>query len=229
MVDQVGSFTFLCTPTDVEALAIGFALSEGIIDGIEDVVSISSGGENGDAVGLRVTNPAGVGANRNLIVASSCGMCGARNIEKVLSGTHPCNSTLEVPWDALIGVVDRLKPMQVAFGETGGAHAAGVFTADGEIVFFAEDIGRHNALDKAIGKCLLAGQSAEGCGVVLSGRVSFEMVVKAAKAGIELIVAISAPSSLTVEAAELWNMTLCGFVRGGRGNVYTHPERIRRS
>jgi len=229
MIDRVGRFTFLCTPTDLEALAVGFAFSEGIIESIEDVVSISSGRRNGDAVALGVSNPAGAGVGRNLIVASSCGMCGARNVEKVFAGIARCKSSLQVPWKVLTGVVDRLKPLQAVFRETGGAHAAGLFTADGEIVSFAEDIGRHNALDKAVGKCLLAGQSAEGCGVALSGRVSFEMVAKAARSGIELIAAVSAPSSLAVRAAAHWNMTLCGFVRAGRANVYTQPERIGRS
>ena len=90
----------------------------------------------------------------------------------------------------------------------------------------AEDIGRHNALDKAIGACLLAGRSTAGCGGVLSGRVSFEIVAKAARAGLEVIIAVSGPTSLAVEAADHWHITLCGFVRGGRMNVYTHPGRI---
>ena len=120
----------------------------------------------------------------------------------------------------------RLRETQTVFEATGGVHAAGVFDAAGAMLATAEDIGRHNALDKAIGECLLAGRATGGCGVVLSGRVSFELVAKAARAGVEVILAVSGPTSLAVEAADRWNITLCGFVRGDRMNVYTHPGRI---
>jgi len=116
--------------------------------------------------------------------------------------------------------------MQKLFETTGGAHAAGIFDKSGSIIAFAEDIGRHSAFDKAIGKCLIAELNTKRCGVVLSGRISLEMVSKAARAGIELIGAVSAPSSFAIEAAKKWNITLCGFVRPGRMNVYTHLERI---
>jgi FdhD protein len=117
--------------------------------------------------------------------------------------------------------------MQTTFALTGSSHAAALFDRDGAIVAFAEDIGRHNALDKAIGKCLLAGGAPRGYGVVLSGRVSLEMIAKAARAGIELVVAVSGVSSYAIAAARQWNITLCGFVRNGRVNIYTDPTRIR--
>jgi FdhD protein len=116
--------------------------------------------------------------------------------------------------------------MQHIFRMTGGAHAAGISDSSGKISAFAEDIGRHNALDKAIGKCLLGGLPMKSCAVALSGRVSLEMVTKSARAGIELIAAVSAPTSLAIEAAERWNITLCGFVRSDKLNVYTHSKRI---
>jgi FdhD protein len=112
------------------------------------------------------------------------------------------------------------------FEKTGGAHAAAIFDTAGSIMAFAEDIGRHSAFDKVIGKCLMAGLETKGCGVALSGRISLEMVTKAARAGIELIAAVSAPSSFAIEAAQRWNITLCGFVRSGRMNVYTYQQRI---
>ena len=226
MVDEVGSYTLLCTPSDVEALAVGFAFSEGMIDTMEDCLALSVAGPGRTAVAIKVEEPSRVGSERNLIVASSCGFCGTRNLEKVLEATPPCGRTLKVPPELLVEVTEQLKAKQELFLATGGTHATGIFTADGEFIAIAEDLGRHNALDKAIGKCLLAGRTAEGCGAAVSGRVSFEIAAKAARAGIELIVAVSAPSSFAVEAAQRWNVTLCGFVRPGRANVYTHPERI---
>ena len=114
----------------------------------------------------------------------------------------------------------------IRLNKTGGTHAAGVFDTNGRTLSFAEDLGRHNAMDKAIGKCLLDGLLTDGCGISLSGRASFEMVSKAARAKLELVASVSAPSSLAIEAAERAGITLCGFVRSGCANVYTHPERI---
>lgn len=226
MVDDVGSFTVLCTPSDVEALAVGFAFSEGIIDGVQDILSYSTSKADPNVVGLKVDNPVAATAQRNLIIASSCGLCGSRSIEKNLSRMAKCSFTLEVSLGLLNDVVDRMHGMQTVFHATGAAHAAGVFDETGSIFAFAEDIGRHNAVDKAVGKCLLAGRPTVGAGIVVSGRVSYEIAAKAARAGIELIAAVSAPSSMAIQDAERWNMTLCGFVRSRRANVYTHPQRI---
>jgi FdhD protein len=115
---------------------------------------------------------------------------------------------------------------QVLFDRTGATHAAAIFSHRGDLLAIAEDIGRHNALDKAIGKCLLGNIDTSGCAVCLSGRVSFELAAKSARAGIELIAAVSAPSSLAVRVAEACNITLCGFVRGEKATIYTHPRRI---
>jgi FdhD protein len=227
MIDKVGSFTIMTTPSDVEALAVGFAYSEGLIDSIDDVVEILTKPELPNIIGIQVHNPIQLQVRRNMIIASSCGMCGTRNIDKMLSEMPACKNTLIIDSDLLAEVTDSLKSMQKIFQVTGGTHAAGVFDSSGKIITFAEDIGRHNALDKAIGKCLLNKLPFKGCAVVLSGRVSLEMVTKTARAGIELIAAVSAPSSLAVEAAERWNITLCGFVRSNKMNVYTHTRRIK--
>ncbi len=229
MIDKVGSFTIMATPSDIEALAVGFVYSEGIIDSIDDVVAVSTKPQLPNVVGIQVEDPSQIAIKRNMIVASSCGMCGTRNIDKMLSEIPVCSRSLELSSDMLIEITEHLRSMQQIFQMTGGSHAAGIFDCSGKIIAFAEDLGRHSAFDKAIGKCLIAKQSMKGCGVVLSGRVSLEMVAKAARAGIELIAAVSAPSSFAIEAAERWNITLCGFVRPGRANVYTHPERIRNS
>jgi FdhD protein len=227
MIDQVGSFTVMCTPTQIEALAAGFCFSEGLIADADDIAAIVPGRSNSDAVAIQLDHPPEVGVERNLIVASSCGMCGARNIAKLMAAVPAVASSLTISERGCQELPVRLREAQPVFEATGGVHAAAVFDAGGATLSSAEDIGRHNAMDKAIGACLLAGRATAGCGIVLSGRVSFELVAKAARAGIELILAVSGPTSLAVEAADGWNITLCGFVRGDRMNVYTHPQRIR--
>ena len=192
MVDKVGSFTIMATPSDIEALAVGFVYSEGIISGIKDCLAVSRNEKMPLVVGLEVQNPTQI-AMRNLILASSCGMCGVRNIEKMLSEIAPCDNTLSISADRLTDMAETMRSMQKLFQATGGAHAAAVFDAKGIILAFAEDIGRHSAFDKAIGKCLMAELATNGSGVLLSGRVSLEMVFKTALAGIELIAAVSAP------------------------------------
>lgn len=226
MIDQVGSFAVMCTPCDVKALAIGFAYSEGLISCIEDVVDFSYRPEQ-QTVGLQLDSPADGALSRNLIVTSSCGLCGSRNIDQLMSGVMTSRDTLRLPAPVLRSVVNEMQASQRLFERTGGTHAAAIFDATGEILAFGEDIGRHNALDKAIGGCLLKGQPLAALGAALSGRVSLELVAKAARAGIELIAAVSAPSSLAVDISERCNITLCGFVRGRRATVYTHPHRIR--
>lgn len=226
MIDKVGSFTIMATPTDMEALAVGFVYAEGIINGFQDCLTVSRDENLSFVVGVEVQNPTQI-TKRNMIVASSCGMCGVRNIEKMLADIPECKNTLSISADRLIEISKTMRSMQKLFKTTGGAHAAAVFDASGTIMALGEDIGRHSAFDKAIGKCLMAELETKGCGVVLSGRVSLEMVTKAARAGIELIGAVSAPSSFAIEAAKKWNLTLCGFVRPGRMNVYTHSERVR--
>jgi FdhD protein len=226
MIDKVGSFTIMATPLDIEALAVGFVYSEGLIDSMGDVVAVSTKPHLPNVIGIQVHDPTQISVRRNMIVASSCGMCGTRNIDKMLSEMPACDLSLEVSSNLLIETTEQLRSMQQIFRTTGGSHAAGIFTSSGEIISFAEDLGRHSALDKAIGKCLIAKQSMKGCAAVLSGRVSLEMVTKAARAGLELIAAVSAPSSFAIEAADRWNITLCGFVRPDKINVYTHPERI---
>jgi len=226
MIDKVGSFTIMATPSDIEALAVGFVYSEGMIDSIDDVVAVSTKSRLPNVVGIQVHDPTRISIRRNMIIASSCGMCGIRNIDKMLSEMPLCGLSLELSGNLLIEVTEHLRSMQQIFRMTGGSHAVGIYDSSGKIIAFAEDLGRHSALDKTIGKCLLDKLPMKGCVAVLSGRVSLEMVTKAARAGIELIAAVSAPSSFAIEAADRWNITLCGFVRTGKINVYTHPERI---
>ncbi len=225
MVDGVGNFAVMCTPCDVEALAVGFVFSEGLISSFDDVLDCSYHPDQ-HAVGLRLDDPGRIGETRNMIVTSSCGLCGSRNIEQLMSGDNACADTLRVSASLLKSVAEKMQSCQRIFSCTGGTHAAGIFSKSGELLAVAEDIGRHNALDKVIGKCLVHGLSADSRGVMLSGRVSLELIAKAARAGLEIIAAVSAPSSLAIDAAERCNITLCCFVRGERATVYTHPHRI---
>ncbi|MBI2844746.1 MAG: formate dehydrogenase accessory sulfurtransferase FdhD [Armatimonadetes bacterium] len=225
-IDGVGSYTIMCTPCDTMALAVGFAFTEGIISGTRDIDLLRRCEDDPSAVRMQLRAVPESLPARNLIVASSCGMCGSWNIDETLASLPKCADTMKVPASTLLDVLGKMKELQKTFDETGAAHAAAVFSQSGRIVAFAEDIGRHNALDKVIGKCLLEELDTEGCGVALSGRVSFEMVVKAAKAGFEIMDAVSAPSSLAVEAAKRSNITLCGFVRGDRATIYSHERRI---
>lgn len=226
MIDPVGEFTFMCTPTDIDALAVGFAHTEGIINSMDDVVAIRRDDLQPEFVGIQVDDPSCAVARRNMIVASSCGLCGVRTIEKTLRESVPVGFGLSISNELLLQMPDRLSDAQRIYPTTRAAHAAGIFSDRGELIAFAEDIGRHNALDKAIGKCLLNGLSPRGLGVVLSSRASFEMVSKAVRAGIEIVLASAAASALAIQAAHQWNMTLCGPIRNDYAFVHTHPQRI---
>lgn len=225
-VKGVGEFTLLCTPLDLEALAAGFAHSEGMIESANDILGISRDERQPDLVELEVANPDGITGRRNMLVSSSCGLCGIRLIERTLWNTPPVPSSLRLSAELLIRMPDRLADEQRIYRRTRGAHAAGIFNDRGDFLAFAEDIGRHNALDKVIGKCLLARRPPRGLGVVLTSRASFEMVAKAGRAGLELIAAVSAPSSLAVETARTLNITLCGSVQRGKADLFTHPRRV---
>jgi FdhD protein len=165
--------------------------------------------------------------HRNFFATSSCGVCGKAALDDVEVRCAPVADGPAVPLGMLLSLPDRLRSKQRVFDRTGGLHAAGLFTTAGDLVELREDVGRHNAVDKVIGGRFLAG-SVPLSDVVLqvSGRASFEIVQKAAVAGIPIVSAVSAPSSLAVDAATRFGMTLVGFVRDGRCNVYTRAERV---
>jgi FdhD protein len=225
MVADVGSFAIMCTPCDVEALTVGFVFSEGLIASRAEVVECAYRPDQ-HAVGLRLEDPAQVTAGRNLIVTSSCGLCGSRNIHRLKAGQLTVPDKLRVAARVLRTAAQEMHARQRLFTRTGGTHAAGIFDAAGKLLAFGEDVGRHNALDKAVGKCLLQALPLESQGAVLSGRVSLELVTKAARAGLEIVAGVSAPSSLAIDVAQRCNITLCGFVRGERATVYTQPHRV---
>jgi len=224
-IESVGEFPLLCTPCDLDALAVGFAFSEGLISSIDDVRDCTHRPCD-QRVLLRLVSPRDCPADEHLVATSSGAVSRQRNIQQALAGEFRCGNSFRAPLHILHAAMAQLRAGQEIFQRTGGTHAIALIDAGGQQIAIAEDVGRHNALDKAVGKCLLRSVAPAGKGAVLSGRVSVELVAKAARAGIELIIAVSAPTSLAVEAANRSNVTLCGFVRHTRATVYTHPQRI---
>jgi FdhD protein len=154
-------------------------------------------------------------------------MCGRRSLESLKVDGPPLAVTWTMSVETLVQLPQRLRDAQRAFAETGGLHAAGIFDTSGGLVLSAEDVGRHNAVDKLLGRMLMDGRlPLRDCALAVSGRSSFEIVQKAFLGGLPLIAAVSAPSSLAIELADRSGITLLGFVRGDRCNVYTHPERV---
>ncbi len=224
----VGSYTIMCTPRDRRALAVGFLFSDGLIESMADVASIRPCRSDPGVIRVYLERkPANAGEQaRSLLMVSSCGACGTEDLETRLAALPKVGAAMSVDSELLRRVSDALGENQPLFKECGGTHAAAIFKQDGTILSCAEDAGRHSALDKAIGKCMLDGVSVAGCGVMLSGRASMEMVGKCARAGIELIAAVSAPTSLALRVADRCDITLCSFVRETRATVFTHPERV---
>jgi FdhD protein len=227
-IENIGAYTLMCTPAETEALAVGFLFSEGIIQSMDDIDRVSVCEEDPGVVRVQLVHTGETHVpGRNLLVVSACGACGSRvDRGKILTGIESAGKTLCLSLRDLLDGNKILRDTQSVFDKTGGTHAAAILSSAGERISTAEDIGRHNALDKAIGKCLSGDVTTAGCWAMLSGRVSFDLVIKAARAGIELIAAVSAPSSLAVETAWKCNITLCAFVRGDRATVYTHPDRL---
>ena len=227
-IDDVGSYTVLCVPNDRRAMVLGFLYSEGIIDAASDVASLEPSEIYPGVMQVRLTGDASRTRSHegSRLILSSCGACGSEGIESKLKAIREVDDTLRIDGTVLPAIRDSLRENQTLFKACGGTHAVAIFDDTGAILSAAEDTGRHNALDKAIGKCLLSGVPTDRRGAALSGRVSVEMVGKCARAGIELITAISAPTSLAIEVAERCNITLCAFVRETRATVFTHPRRV---
>ena len=219
------------TPTDDESLAAGFLFAEGILTDRAAVERIESHAASGDQiVDVHTRRPVTIdaGARRQFLTNSSCGVCGRALVKGIYAERGgPVKSDLVVGARRLAALPEALRAHQRLFDRTGGLHAAGLFDADGGAVAVAEDIGRHNAVDKVVGRLFLDGRlPASGLLLQVSGRVSFEIVQKAHAAGVPVVAAVSAPSSLAVSAADRFGITLAAFVRGDRLSVYAHPERV---
>lgn len=220
------------TPGTDRDLVAGFLFSESVIETAADVAGFDAQDDIMDVTlaGEKVSSLAGLLASRRQVMTnSSCGMCGRRTLDSLgvdaPALTVPGGWT--VPRGAVVRMPDTLRESQAVFSETGGLHAAGLFSRTGELELVAEDVGRHNGVDKVVGRMLLAGRLPLSDSMLcVSGRSSFEIVQKAFLAGIPLIAAVSAPSSLAIQLAEEAGITLLGFVRNARFNIYTHPSRI---
>jgi FdhD protein len=227
------------TPGHDFDLVHGFLATEGVITGPADVAglrycdSVDAEGRNTYNVvdvelapGVAVPDSA---LDRRFVTSSACGVCGKATIDAIRGRSRfdLTRDTVRLPLDRLLGLPARLREAQQLFDKTGGLHAAGLVGTDGGLVACREDVGRHNAVDKVIGDAVRAGRlPLTGHVLVLSGRAGFELTQKAAMAGIPVVAAVSAPSSLAVELAGEVGMTLVGFLRGDGANVYTCPERL---
>jgi FdhD protein len=228
------------TPGADRELAIGFLFAEGVIGSRDDVGSVAHCGRPGEeGFGNVIDVTAAPGFNldvdklsatrRGTLTTAACGVCGRRSVDDVIDRCAPQKVvTAMIAATTVIGAIESLRGRQPNFARTGGVHAAALHDAAGAVLATYEDIGRHNAVDKTVGKLILDG-SLPGRApalLVVSGRASFEVVQKASAAGVAVIASVSAASSLAVDLARASGITLCGFARGGSMTVYSHPERL---
>jgi FdhD protein len=221
------------TPGADFELAVGFCLTEGVIAAPEEIVSVAycidgDRPQEFNVVTVRLRHHVDVDASeRRLVANASCGLCGKSALDQVERACEPVAAGPRLQRSTLVTLPARLRDSQPVFDATGGLHAAACFDAHGVLTLLREDVGRHNALDKVIGHAVLTRRLPLAEHVLLvSGRMSFEIIQKAAVAGIPILCAVSAPSSLAVEAAGRLGQTVIGFLRDDRFNIYTHPERI---
>lgn len=214
------------TPGDDADLAVGFLLTEGVLSSPDDVSAIEQVEPNAIELRLRAGVDAGA-ARRALYSASSCGLCGKATVAAISVRVPRLEDDARFDLATLMSFTERMRAAQPTFDRTGGLHAAALFDRHGALEVLREDIGRHNAADKAIGSRFRGGASLAGRALLMSGRAGFEIVQKAAVARVPVVAAISAPSSLAIDLAERVGITLVGFLRPPRASVYTHPERIR--
>jgi FdhD protein len=219
--------TTMRTPGDDHDLAVGFAWAEGLLDGarLDGVRSCGLGLD--ERAAFNVVDVATGGTARPVVprltpTTSACGVCGSATVDDLLARLQPLDAPPAIPVPVLLAVADAVKPAQELFAATGGVHAAAAFRPDGEVVLVREDIGRHNAVDKVVGRLRVEGRlPATDLGLFVSGRAGFEIVQKAWAAGIGTVVAVGAPTSLAVEIARTARMTLAAFLRPGGVNVYS--------
>jgi FdhD protein len=234
------------TPGADRELAAGFLLAERVIRTADDLGTIeyctqtdeqrASTGEpqrSSNVVNVTLVGQAGadvertLAGRRNVVTGSSCGLCGRQTIESLAVDVPPLDAPDKIAASTVATLAGRLRATQTVFDDTGGLHAAGLFGFDGTLVDAAEDVGRHNAVDKVVGRRLLREQlPLSQHALVVSGRTSYEIVQKALFAGVPVVAAVSAPSSLAVDLAEAFGITLIGFARGDSFNIYTHAARI---
>jgi FdhD protein len=212
------------TPGHDAELAAGFLYTEGVLKTRSDVTGVECA-EN--SVNLTLAEGVDPGAPRNFYTTSSCGVCGKASVESLHAAGCRMLPPMSVSREVIHGLPEKLRATQSVFEHTGGLHGAALFDASGKLELVREDVGRHNAVDKLIGAAFLEGRlPLDGRILMLSGRASFELVQKAVMAGIPVVAAVGAPSSLAVQTAQRFGMTLLGFVRDGRFNIYSGLTRF---
>ena len=220
--------TILCTQTNLKELAVGHLLSEGIVKSIAEIEEVTLKEKENTCIvklnpGVRVEDRVQISRLHARVIASACGSAAPYQYK----GKIPkVKSALTVRAQVIFNSVNQLNFKAEGFRQTGGLHVAAIYTADGTLVSLAEDVGRHNAVDKVIGMAALSKVDFGGCFVALSGRISGDVAFKAAKVGLPIVASLSAALSSGISTAQESNVTLAGFVRGKRLNVYTVPERI---
>ena len=226
------------TPGQDRALAAGFLLAEGVITGNDDLGAVEHCRHPDHPDVHNVVNvflvgdaaaklPEILAGRRNVLATSSCGICGRVSIESLQTRATPLNISGSISRQVLHRLPEELRARQPLFDETGALHAAALFTCEGECVAIAEDVGRHNAVDKVVGQMLLDSRlPLVGHALVVSGRTSYEIVQKAWLAGVGIVSSVSAPSSLAIALAEQAGITLVGFARGSGFNIYSHASRV---
>ena len=232
-VDSRAVSVTMRTPGHDEELAVGFLLTEGLIQRPADVVAVRPYPRNelGNVVDVLLSPDVTVDMarlTRHVFASSSCGLCGKASIASVRGQFPRVRSRVTVAAETLLQLPDAMRAAQTTFAATGGLHAAALFTSEGEMLLLREDVGRHNAVDKVLGRAFLDGMLPLGRHVLLvSGRTSFEILQKALAGGLAIVAAVSAPSSLAVEFARANGQTLVGFLRENRFNVYAGGRRVR--
>jgi FdhD protein len=225
--------TTMRTPGDDECLAAGLLYGEGIVDSARDIEAIETSTRRANVVNVRLQANVELTMQappRRFSAGSSCGVCGATGLDAAIlrAAATQVPNTGSMDLALLLRLPNVMRASQSKFGDTGGIHAAAIFDFSGNLLHIAEDVGRHNALDKLVGMNLLAGTlPLTNRVILLSGRASFELTQKAIRAGAAILAAIGAPSSLAVDLAAASGMTLAGFVRDAHCNVYSHPERLK--
>lgn len=238
-VNGVPFAVIMRTPGADRDLAAGFLLAEDVVRSADELGAIEYCADvadeaRGNVINVRVTGAAAgrlaerLGERRQVTMTAACGLCGRRTIEALRGRAAVVGGAWTVPAPLVASLPGRLRRAQALFDSTGGLHAAALFQLDGALMLAAEDVGRHNAVDKIVGRTLLDGRHPlDRALLAVSGRASFEIVQKALFAGVPLVAAVSAPSSLAVDLATDAGITLCGFVRRGAFNLYAHPQRVR--
>jgi FdhD protein len=217
------------TPGNDEELAAGFLFTEGILHAREDIAGITRADNSVTVTLTRPEDPDLSAQQRHFYLTSSCGVCGKASVDSLVAAgcTAPPRENPKIAAATILRLPETLRTTQPVFDRTGGLHAAALFDCQGNLQLVREDVGRHNAVDKLVGRSLIDGRVPLHDSVLLvSGRASFELVQKALMAGIPILAAVGAPSSLAVETALRFGMTLAGFVRNGRFNIYSGEARI---